>query len=134
MIDNNGDNITDSAGDGADDTMFTVTIPPLTAGQNATISFTLEYPVGGVGMLIGVHGNATKTGGSFTWNLQGTTWDNVTDDSLDSDDSVGGSSPATAGGSSSTGATGPRSGSGIVEITPLGMLIGLVFVILSTVL
>ncbi|KAJ7301000.1 hypothetical protein DFH08DRAFT_827915 [Mycena albidolilacea] len=126
MIDNNGDNITDSADD-ADDTIFT--IPPLTAGQNATISFTLEYPVGGVGMLIGVHGNATKTGGSFTWNLQGTTWDNVTDDSLDSDDSVasvGGSSPATAGGSSSTGASGPRSGGGIVEITPLGMLIGAV--------
>ncbi|KAJ7300555.1 hypothetical protein DFH08DRAFT_999699 [Mycena albidolilacea] len=73
MIDNNGDNITDSADD-ADDTIFT--IPPLTAGQNATISFTLEYPVGGVGMLIGVHGNATKTGGLFTWNLQGTTWDN----------------------------------------------------------
>ncbi|KAF7335594.1 hypothetical protein MVEN_02213800 [Mycena venus] len=134
MIDNNGDNITDSA-DGADDRIFT--IPPLTAGQNATISFMLEYPVGGASMLIGVHGNTTKTGGSFTWNLQGTTWDNITDDSLDSDDSVasvGGSSPATAGGSSSTGATGPRSGSGTVEITPFGMLIGLVFVLLSTVM
>ncbi|KAJ7726367.1 hypothetical protein B0H16DRAFT_1592685 [Mycena metata] len=134
MIDNDGDNITDSAG-GADNTIFT--IPPLTAGQNATISFMLDYPVGGVGMLIGVHGNATRTGGPFTWNLQGTTWDNVTDDSLDSDDgvaSVGASSPATAGGSSSTGATGPGSGSVIVEITPLGMLIELVFVLLSTVM
>jgi hypothetical protein len=134
MIDNNGDNITDSA-DGADDTIFTT--PPLTAGQNDTISFTLEYPVGGVGMLIGVHGNATRTGGPFTWNLQGTTWDNVTDDSLDSDDSVasvGGSSPATANGTSSTAATGPRSGGGIVKITPLWMLIGFFFVLLSTVM
>ncbi|KAJ7240074.1 hypothetical protein C8J57DRAFT_1727213 [Mycena rebaudengoi] len=126
MIDNNGDNITDSA-NGADDTIFT--IPPLTAGQNATISFTLESPVGGVGMLIGVHGNTTKTGGSFTWNLQGTTWDNVTDDNLDIDDS--GSSPTTTGGPSSTETP---SGSGIVEITPLGMLIGLVFVLLSKIM
>jgi hypothetical protein len=131
MNDNSGDNITDLA-DGVDGTVFT--IPPLTAGQNATISFTLEYPVGGVGIFIGVHGNATNTGGSFTWNLEGTTWDNVTDDSLDSDDSaasVSGSSSATAGGSSSTGA--PQSGSGIVEITPCGMLIGLVFVLLLTI-
>ncbi|KAJ7193477.1 hypothetical protein GGX14DRAFT_546292 [Mycena pura] len=125
MIDNTGDNITDSTDSG---TSAVFSIPPLKSGQNATLSFTLEYPFGGVGILIGVHGNTTKNGGSFTWSLQGTTWDNVTDASLDDNGASGSTTSgiSTAGGSSATGKSGSSNGSGMLEFAPLGMLIGLV--------